>query len=375
MADTTDRTQIEPAIWREPVRGAYPDLKVMGLSGLEQLRRFIRLQGPKPPIHYLTGMRPTEIGPGTSTFTMPVTPWLISPPGYVQLGTLTVLADGPLGCAVQATLPPMTAYTTAEISMNHIRPVTPENGQLVARGRVVFGGRSLGLSEVIIEDQEGRVVAHGTSRCFIFPPFGPPPPEPPEIDSVEDAVYDTPDPYLRPAAGDALGQDVYDRLSGLEIMEAHMARDLPAPPISHLTGLRPTAAADGSAEFVLPASEWLCSPLGKVEGGFIALLADTVIATAVQTTLPARSSYAPLDLKVNFLRPVNPDGRDLVGRASVVHRGGTIQIAHAELFDADEKRVAVATGTYMILPGRPWFPDRSVELSDEPPASKDTNSD
>jgi hypothetical protein len=44
-------------------------------------------------------------------------------------------------------------------------------------------------------------------------------------------------------------------------------------------------------------------------------------------------------------------------------------VANAELVDADGKRVAVATGTGMILPDRPWHPDRPVDPADEPPAS------
>ena len=153
-------------------------------------------------------------------------------------------------------------------------------------------------------------------------------------------------------------------------MKEFLAGNLPAPPISHLTGLRPVRVEEDVAEFVLPATAWLCSPLGKVEGGCIVLLADTVLATAVQTTLPPRASYVPLDLKVNFLRPVDPDGRDMLGRARVVHRGKTIAVANAELFDADERRIAVATGTSMILPDRPWFPDRPMDLIEEP-ASRD----
>jgi uncharacterized protein (TIGR00369 family) len=366
MADTA-RVLVEPAIWREPVRGGYPDPMLFGLSGVEQLRSFFREAAPRPPIHYLTGMIPTEVGPGSATFTMPATEWLLSPPGLIQLGTLAVLADGPLGCAIQSTLPPMTAYTTAEISMNHVRPVTAESGTLVARGNLVFAGRSLGLSEVTIQDGRGRLVAHGTSRCVIFPPLGPAPADIPEPNAVAEARFDSPHPYLRtPVSGAPLGQEVFDRMSGLEILRAGMAGEIPAPPISHLTGLIPVAADEGTSTFVLPASEWLCSPLGKIEGGFIGLLADTVLATSVQTTVPARTSYAPLDLKVNFLRPVNPDGRDLRGHGRVVHRGRTIAVAHAEVFDADNKRVAVGTGTAMILPDRPWLPERPVVPADEP---------
>lgn len=355
----------QPRIWEEPVRGGYPDPRLLGLPGAGQMEAFLEGRAAPPPIHHLTGMVPTEGGHGTSAFTMPATPWLQAPPGLVHPGALAILADGPLGSAVQSALPPLTPYTTAEISMNYVRPVIPDGGALVARGRLILAGRRLGLSDTMIEDARGRVVAHGTSRCIIFEPLGPPPDPPPQLAPVEVPEHPTPDPYRRPVAGEVLSQDVWDRMSGLEVLRGHIAGELPAPPIAHLTGLRPTEAGDGSARFVLPASEWLCSPLARVEGGVIAMLADTVIASAVQTTVPAGSSYAPLDLKVNFLRPVEPDGRQIAASGQVVHRGRTMAVATGELKDADGRRVAVGTGTVMILPDRPWQPDRPVVPADE----------
>ena len=358
--------EISPAIWKEPARGGYANPALLALSGLEQLRSYFRRLAPRPPINHLTGMLLTEVGAGTATFTMPATGWLLSPPGYVQLGTLAILADGPLGCAIQTSLPAFTPYTTAELSMNYARPVTADSGTLIARGRLIFGGKSLGLSDTVIEDGRGRVVAHGTSRCVIFPPIEMSAPPPSELEEVEEAVYDTPDPYLRPVEGQPLSQDIWDRMSGLEILRAHMAGELPVPPITHLTGLRVIAAEEGTCTFVLPATEWLCSPLARLEGGAIALLADTAIATAIQTTVPPRTAYAPLDLKVNFLRPVAPDGRGLIGRGDVVQRGRSIAVANAELQTQDGKRVALATGTAMLLPGRPWSPEPVVPVDETP---------
>lgn len=358
MADTP--------IWQEPVRGGYPDPRAFGLSGLEQLQSFFRGLAARPPIHYLMGTTPTEFGPGSAIFTMPATGWLVAPPGLVHPGVLPILADGSLGCAVQTSLPPMTPYTTAEISMNYMRPVLPDGGTLTAKGRLIHSGRTLALSDVLIEDGRGRPVAHGTSRCLIFPPIGEPPDEPPMLDPVKEPEFETPDPYLRtPVAGGPVPQEAWDRMSGLEILRAHLEGELPGPPLSYLTGLRPVEAEEGTAVFVLPASGWLTSPLGTVQGGVTGLLADTVIDSAVQTTIPAGTSYAPLDLKVNYLRPVRPDGRDLTGRGTIVHRGKTMAVATAEITDGDGKRVAVATGTSMILPGRPWQMDRPVIAEDE----------
>jgi uncharacterized protein (TIGR00369 family) len=137
-------------------------------------------------------------------------------------------------------------------------------------------------------------------------------------------------------------------------MRALMAGDLPAPPIAHLTGLRPVEVAEGRATFVLPSTGWLTSPIGTVQGGSIALVADNALAVAVQTTVGPRTTYSPLDLKVNYLRPVFADGRDIVATANVVHRGRTLAVAQAEVRNAEGKPVALATGTALIREGVPW---------------------
>ena len=83
------------------------------------------------------------------------------------------------------------------------------------------------------------------------------------------------------------------------------------------------------------------------------MLADLALLLAVQTTTAPGVAIAGLDLKANFPRPVPPDGRDLTARAEVVHRGRSIAIAGAEVTNAEGKRVLLATGSVMYLPGRP----------------------
>jgi uncharacterized protein (TIGR00369 family) len=353
----------------EPVRGGLPDRSLLGLSGLDQIRAFIERKGPPPPIHHLTGMRPTEAGPATATFVMPASPWLLSPPGYVSLGALAMLADGGAGCAIQVGLPPATPYTTSDLSLTFLRPVKADGRLLSAKGRLIHSGRSLGVADALIEEDGGRPVAHSTTRCFVLPAIQPPPDPPTRLETMTPPDYGTPDPYLRPVAGEPLGQDVWDRKTGLEVMRALAAGDLPVPPICHLTGLRPLDFEEGTASFALPCSPWLCSPTGYVQGGVIALLADTVMAAAVQTTVGRRTAYAPLDLKVNFLRPVHPDGRDLVGSATVVHRGRSMAVARADLVNGEEKPVAVATGTALIREGHPWRPEVPEAPQPEGPRS------
>lgn len=353
MAIRDGDTSIDPRleVWREPVRGGYPDPTLSALAGIEQLRAELSGKSPRSPLCHLVGMKLTEVGAGKATFTMPASPWLVSPQGLISVGMLAVLADGPLGCAIQTALPPATAYTTSELSLRVVRPAQVGT-TLTAKGHLVHAGRRIALSEVLIEDAAGRLVAHGSSLCFVFPPASPPPSSPSSPQPACEAEYATPDPYLRPVVGEVTPQTVWDKMSGLEMLTASLAGALPAPPTRYLMGLRLVDAAQGKAAFTLPASQWLCPPTGKVEGGMIAMLADAALAGAIMTVTPARTAMASIDLKVNFLRPGIADGRELLARGSVAHAGRTIVVAHSEVVNVDGKHVAVATGSALLVPGR-----------------------
>jgi uncharacterized protein (TIGR00369 family) len=343
----------------EPAQGAHFPSEVFGLSGIDQLRLFLTQQLDAPPVGYLTGMRPTEVGIGTATFTMPITDWLLTPQGIASAGAIAILADGPLGCAIQTVLPPATAYTTSDLSINMVRPV-PRRGQLVARGRLIHGGRRLGLSEAFVTDDSGRLIAHTTSRCVVFPPMSAPPPPPSDLPLATPAPG-TP-PHRRPVLGSVIEQTVWQERSGLDVMRALIAGQLDRPPVSHLLDAVPVAAEEGRCTFEMTASGWLTSPTGNVEGGVTACLADFALAGAIQTTLPAATALAPTELRVQFVRPVPPDGGTVTAQAQVVHRGRNVAHARAELTNTEGKLVAVANGSAMVLP------DRRADLADAEPA-------
>jgi uncharacterized protein (TIGR00369 family) len=85
-----------------------------------------------------------------------------------------------------------------------------------------------------------------------------------------------------------------------------------------------------------------------VQGGFTAMIADAALACAIQTHMDRGDSFVPVDVKVNYLRPVIPDGRPLTAVGTVTHRGRSLAIAHATVTNADGKPVAVATGSAVI---------------------------
>jgi hypothetical protein len=42
-----------------------------------------------------------------------------------------------------------------------------------------------------------------------------------------------------------------------------------------------------------------------------------------------------------------------MAQGTVIHRGRSVSIGTSQVFDADGKKVAVASGSALILPGRP----------------------
>ncbi|MDQ6605472.1 MAG: PaaI family thioesterase [Actinomycetota bacterium] len=354
IASPAPRPQPGDIPWRQPARGGYPDPSLIGLPGIEQLRAMLEGRVPQPPLSRLTGQRLIDVAPGLTTFEMPLTRWLCSSQGPISIGPLAVPADGAMATAIQTELPPASPYSTSELSLRLLSTARP-GGCITARGRVIHRRRTIALSEVHLTDDEGRLVGHGTTLCFVAPPVkGSAPPQPLDVMPEPAADQATPDPFERPAQGTILGQETFERHSGLEVLRAQIAGDLPPPPIHYLLGLAPESAAAGEAAFVLPVTEWLCAPPpGRAQGGFIALLAEAGVMGAIQTKLPAGTAFAPIDLKVNFLRPLSADGREARAAGRVLHAGRRIAVASADVRDADGKPVAVATGSAMLLPGRP----------------------
>ena len=353
-------------VWREPVRGSYPDPAKLALPGRDRLAGWIRDGGPLPPLTYLTGSRPTAIGGGTAEAEMPASEWLVNSTGLISGGTLAILADVAFGCAVETRIPAATPYTTAELSLTFLRPARP-GATLTAHGQAIHVGRSVGLSEAFLLDPRGEsLIAHGTSRLAILPPLDELPATRGAATSDGDPGESEPRPYERPApAGAVLGQEVWDELPGFEVMRRQMAGELPPPPIYQLTGLEQIEVGDGEAAMRLPATEWLNSPVGRLQGGTLAMLADMTMMNAALTTAAAGMAIAGLDLKVNYLRPAVADGRDLVARAAVVHSGRTLAVCQARIENADGKAVALATGSAMRLPDRPASLGAEVELTSD----------
>jgi uncharacterized protein (TIGR00369 family) len=349
-------------IYDEPVRGAYPELGLIGLPGIDRVGARGREVIPRPPIHHLFGLMPVEAGYGYSVFTMPASPWLETHAGVYFAGVSALVNDAPLGSSILSTVPPGVFGATSELSMNFLRPAGVASRQLIARSEIISVGRTLGLSQATVTDANDNVLSHSTSRYFLQR-IDPPPDPIPEGVVVDVPSYDTPDPHQRPVPpGIVMAREAWEHLSGLEFFRAVIKDELPQAPFLQLFGARTLSAEEGRLSVSLPATGWLTSPARTIYGGVLAFLADITMTGALTTTLPPGHSVATLDLKVQYLRPGLPDGRDIICNAEVNHRGRSMGITRCDILNADGKQIAIATGSSMVL-ARPWS---EVTVADEP---------
>lgn len=334
-------------ITSEPVRGTIGGVAWSTLSGIEAARLFVQGRLPRPPIHHLVGLTPTQAGLGAMTFTMPVTRWLLDTTGIMWGGVYALVADAPVSMALFTGLPPGKGLTTSELSINYLRPPSPASERLVGRGRSVYLGREVGVAEATIEDAAGRTMAHATTRCVVLdlPDIGAGP-----VGAAADAA-DSPDPYLRPVPDALFVDPSIWRGDRIETQRRFVAGEFTPGPINLLTGLEFVGVDEGGVELQLPASPWLSAGTPAMYGGVTALACDSALTGAVWSTLAEDAVAASLDLQVRFLRPIMLDGRPLRAVGRVRHRGRRIRVAEAEVFDADGNRAAIAMGSSMVIPG------------------------
>ena len=122
------------------------------LSGLEFLLAIGNGVLPPPPIASLLGMQMREIEVGRVVFECEPDESVYNPIGVVHGGLVCTLADTVAACAVHSTLDIGVAYTSIDLNVSYLRPVTVSSGLLRATGivtkpgrRVAFSGRDRGL--------------------------------------------------------------------------------------------------------------------------------------------------------------------------------------------------------------------------------------
>ncbi|WEK12981.1 MAG: PaaI family thioesterase [Candidatus Microbacterium phytovorans] len=122
-----------------------------------------------PPISHHVGLRFAQIDDGDVVLTAEPDASHYNPIGAVHGGFFATVLDSACGCAVHSTLPAGVGYTSLELKVSFLRPITAETGTVTAHGWVTKRGRSAAFAEADLRDRDGRVLATASSTCLVFP--------------------------------------------------------------------------------------------------------------------------------------------------------------------------------------------------------------
>jgi uncharacterized protein (TIGR00369 family) len=139
------------------------------MSGLEFVKGLASGALPLNTIAQTLGYDVVEAECGRVAIALDPTGAQLNPWGTVHGGVTATLLDSCMGLAIQSMLEKGVGSTTLEFKISLVRAITLETGQIRAEGTVLNCGRRVGMAEGRVTDLKGRLLAHGTTTCLIFP--------------------------------------------------------------------------------------------------------------------------------------------------------------------------------------------------------------
>ena len=148
--------------------GVIDDDQQRAMSGLEFVQGLVNGTLPLNTMAETLRYDVTEAESGRVVVTAVPDRRHLNPAGTVHGGLAATMLDSCMGLAIHSTLDKGVGSTTLEFKISLLRPITPETGPIKAEGVVLSCGRRVGTAEGRITDQQGRLLAHGTTTCLIF---------------------------------------------------------------------------------------------------------------------------------------------------------------------------------------------------------------
>jgi uncharacterized protein (TIGR00369 family) len=153
--------------WVDPLATAE---QVVGMSGLEYMHAVRDGTAPWPPMGVLMNFENVDAERGRVVITCTPGEEHYNPLGIIHGGLLCTLLDTVIGCATHTTLEQGTGYTSIELKVSYLRPVTLDTGRLTGTGIVTKDGRRVVFAEGTVTDAEGNLVATASSSLLVLSP-------------------------------------------------------------------------------------------------------------------------------------------------------------------------------------------------------------
>ncbi|HVV74916.1 MAG TPA: PaaI family thioesterase [Mycobacteriales bacterium] len=171
MTTTIDTRPTDPELRAGVVEHAADRLARLARDhdGIAFLRDIASGELPAPPIAELVGFDITEIEPGRVMVAMRPRLEHYNPIGSVHGGIAATLLDTAIGCAVHCRLPRGTGYTTLDLQVRYLKPVSVRTGIVLATGTVVHLGRRTATAEGrLVQADTGSLLATATSSLLVL---------------------------------------------------------------------------------------------------------------------------------------------------------------------------------------------------------------
>jgi uncharacterized protein (TIGR00369 family) len=120
--------------------------------------------------------------------------------------------------------------------------------------------------------------------------------------------------------------------------------------VARLIGFEAKDIRDGRTTVTLSAGPQHVNPMGTLHGGILCDIADAAMGMAFASTLAPEESFTTVELKIKYLRPVWQ--ARLKAEEIVVQRGRTMGYVECSITDDENRVVAKAASTCMVLRGQ-----------------------
>ena len=140
------------------------------LSGIEYVQAIVTGELPAPPISELMGFRLVLAEPGRAVFEMEPGPQHYNPIGSVHGGVYATLLDSAAGCAVHTMLPAGVGYTSLDLTVKFLRPITVDTGRVRCIGTVPHLGGRTALAQAELLDGRDRLLGTAVSSILLIRP-------------------------------------------------------------------------------------------------------------------------------------------------------------------------------------------------------------
>ncbi len=151
-----------------PGTGVATPAQIAGKTGIEIMQAALNGEIPFAAIAKTLDYLLIEVSMGRALFQGTPGPAHLNPMGGIHGGWYATLLDSALGCAVHTMMPVGRGYTTAELSVNIVKAITPKVTRVRAEGKVIHCGRQLATAEARLFGPDGTLYAHATTTCLVF---------------------------------------------------------------------------------------------------------------------------------------------------------------------------------------------------------------